>query len=306
MPKPAGTFRIVCLGGSTTYDVKIEDYTKAYPAQLQSELGKLGFSAEVVNAGFPAWTSREQVLNYVTRVSYMEPDMIVYFEPINDLLLRATWPPERLRSDYTSPWVLVPEYAKPAWYMSLTLFRVPLILAGYELPAQTAIPKWSDIARNQGTDNVKWAFGGDDLRHPKEQVRTIPSGKTLKDVFAVMPTDYFANNVSSIISCAKQRHTMVLLVSGMLDWETLKVSGGDRAEGGEGGEGLRYGVAQMNEVLAKLAKEQSVFYHDLAGEWPDNSSYWADPLHNNEAGAHVKAELIAKHIVNMNLASAAR
>src|SRR5579862_5021424 len=86
VPKASHTFRIVCLGGSTTYDVAVEDWHNAYPAQLEKVLREKGYDVEVVNAGGPSWTSREQLLNYTTRVSWIEPDLIVLYEGINDLV----------------------------------------------------------------------------------------------------------------------------------------------------------------------------------------------------------------------------
>ena len=292
VPKPEGTFRIACLGGSTTYDVRIKEYLNAYPAQLQSALRVRGVPADVVNAGCPAWTSREQILNYVMRVSYVEPDMIVYFEPINDLIHRAAWPPEKCRSDYTDPSVLVPEFAVPPWYMSLTMIRIPLVLSGLELPMHLNTSEWCDTFRHQGLGNIIGI-----PKRPGMRPSGIPAGMTVKDVFAAIPTDYYATNISSIIAFAKQRHTMVLLVSGMLNWKTI------RDEWPDHGDGARYGVAQMNETLAKVAREQNVSYYDLAGEWPDDTSCWDEEIHNNEAGARLKAELIAKYIVKMNLTS---
>ncbi len=294
LKKPKGVFRIACLGGSTTYDVKIEDGTKAYPAQLESELCARGLQVEVVNAGMPGWTSREQILNYVTRVSYLDPDMIVYFEPINDLVCRANWPPESLRSDYTTPWITVPDFAKPRWYQSLTLIRVPLILLGHLLPANYG---WDTPLKVQGMSNIAWLHRGREAVGPGVLPCTVPQGMTLKELFAAIPTDYFANNIATVACCAKQRNAKVLFVSGILDWKSISSIVADH------GEGLRYGVGQMNETMARVAREQNEFYYDLAGEWPEDAplSYWGDEFHNNEVGAHLKAEMISKYIVKTNL-----
>ncbi len=298
MPKPPGTFRIACLGGSTTYDVKIDNNADTYPSQLQEGLRNRGIKADVVNAGCPAWTSREQILNLVMRVSYLEPDLIVYFEPFNDLVYRATWPPEKCRADYTNPSVRLPELFNSPWYMSLALVRIPLILTRLELPNHVDTSRWCDSYNHQGMRNILGMSktAEDDCRGLMPS--SIPAGMTLRDVFAATPTEFYANNVSSLVFFAKQRQAKVLLVSGVLDWKRIENSWVDQ------GEGLHYGVAQMNETLATVAREQKVFYYDLAGEWPDDSSYWAEEVHNNKAGAHLKAELIASFIAKMNLKSA--
>jgi hypothetical protein len=38
LPKPEGEFRIICVGGSTTYTSKVEDYKLSYPDLLQENL----------------------------------------------------------------------------------------------------------------------------------------------------------------------------------------------------------------------------------------------------------------------------
>jgi hypothetical protein len=297
IPKPKGVFRIAVLGGSTTYDSEIKDYSQTYPAQLQRLLREKGYhQAEVVNAGGPSWTSREQILNYATRVSYLDADLIIDNDGLNDLLYRATWPPEQLLSDYTNPHVLVPEFAKLPWYTSLNLFRIPLILSGRLFPPCQIDPFWSEAVKRQGTINILstvpvfWK-----ILSPTGSRPNIPAGKTLKDVFNATPTAYFANNVGTVVCCAQKKHCGVLLLSVVLDWEGLRRDASDH------GEGLRYGVTQMNGVLATVAKENGAAFFDMSGQWPDKTEYWAEFIHNNEAGALFKAGLIADFLVKSRM-----
>ena len=50
-PKPAGEFRVVCLGGSTTYSTGVKNYKMSYPNLLEKELHRRGFqNVNVINA----------------------------------------------------------------------------------------------------------------------------------------------------------------------------------------------------------------------------------------------------------------
>ena len=57
--KPEGTYRIVCIGSSTTFCMKEMDETKTYPQMLENTLNRIYQSPrfEVINAGTPGWTT---------------------------------------------------------------------------------------------------------------------------------------------------------------------------------------------------------------------------------------------------------
>src|SRR3989338_3463081 len=65
MPKPEGVFRIITLGGSTTYGSAVEDWREAYPAQMEKALKEnYGYkNAEVINGGAGGYTSAELFIN---------------------------------------------------------------------------------------------------------------------------------------------------------------------------------------------------------------------------------------------------
>lgn len=83
--KREGRVRIICVGGSSTFgNESPEDQT--YPAHLERVLNDAGrVPVEVINAGFPAYTSF-QLLNLV-RYELMDyqPDLLLFYEGFNDL-----------------------------------------------------------------------------------------------------------------------------------------------------------------------------------------------------------------------------
>ena len=85
VPKPQGTYRIVCLGGSTTYDDQVGD-ADTYPVQLEALLrqARPGRSIEVVNAGVPSYTSAESLASLAFVCVDLQPDAILIYDNIND------------------------------------------------------------------------------------------------------------------------------------------------------------------------------------------------------------------------------
>jgi lysophospholipase L1-like esterase len=82
VPKPPGRFRVVCEGGSTTFDLLAADDASTWPAALGRLLGP---GADVVNAGFPGWTSVQSLVALELRDVDLAPDVVVLFSGMNDL-----------------------------------------------------------------------------------------------------------------------------------------------------------------------------------------------------------------------------
>lgn len=85
-PKPAGVYRIVCLGGSTTY-TSFTDDDQTYPVLLEQELEQRlpGRDFEVINAGVESYTSAESLANLAFRCLDFEPDAVLVYHGANDV-----------------------------------------------------------------------------------------------------------------------------------------------------------------------------------------------------------------------------
>src|SRR5688500_5241789 len=114
--KPSNVFRIVALGGSSTYDIRIEDNEKTFTAQLQKLLTEeYGYqNVEVINAGVPGYNSWEILINLEFRVLDLNPDLVIIYEGTNDVHARLV-EPSAYRGDNSrrrQPWHLPPV---PPW-----------------------------------------------------------------------------------------------------------------------------------------------------------------------------------------------
>ncbi len=102
VPKPAGTFRIVCVGASTTQEGDNNETT--YPALLEKHLREAfpEHMIEVVDAGIPGIATPLHLLRLSDYLA-LEPDLVIMHMGVNDTLLKYdAWLvnalPARLRS----------------------------------------------------------------------------------------------------------------------------------------------------------------------------------------------------------------
>lgn len=107
--KPAGTYRIVCLGGSSTYGIGPSSTWTNWPVKLGEELAaKSSKPIEVVNLGCQGYSTFESQINLAIRGVDLEPDLVVVYHTINDVRCalypgvtrdnthwRANWPVDR-------------------------------------------------------------------------------------------------------------------------------------------------------------------------------------------------------------------
>src|SRR5687768_393049 len=94
LEKPSGVYRIVALGGSSTYDVRIEDNAATFTAQLEKLLKEnYGYqNVQVINAGVPGHNSWEILVNLEFRVLDLDPDLVIIYEGTNDVHARLVEP----------------------------------------------------------------------------------------------------------------------------------------------------------------------------------------------------------------------
>ena len=83
--KPPGTMRILCAGGSTTFDILSANDSQTWPWKMEETLRDRGLEVEVFNAGFPGWTSLENLVSLAIRDLDLDPDIVVLYQGINDL-----------------------------------------------------------------------------------------------------------------------------------------------------------------------------------------------------------------------------
>src|SRR5688572_23777373 len=108
--KPPGTFRILCLGGSSTYGIGPSTDETNWPLRLQEHLnaGSPPRKVEVINGGCQGYSTFEMSIQLELRGLDFSPDLVCVYETINDVRCalypnvqrdnthwRANWPVAR-------------------------------------------------------------------------------------------------------------------------------------------------------------------------------------------------------------------
>ena len=99
--KPKGVFRIVCLGGSSTEGAGDGGYPKMLEEMLRSKYPDR--KIEVINGGRYFYSSQNSFIEYLFYLKDFNPDLIIFFEAVNDLVRSFTMPiyaSSPFRADY--------------------------------------------------------------------------------------------------------------------------------------------------------------------------------------------------------------
>jgi len=77
------SYKIVCIGGSTTYCTGVERYRHTWPALLRKRLNK--HNTLVFNFGVAHWATIQSIIRCVTWLPVVRPDLLIFYQAKNDL-----------------------------------------------------------------------------------------------------------------------------------------------------------------------------------------------------------------------------
>ncbi len=286
--KPAGQYRIACIGGSTTYTDFVEDWHKSYPAQLEQILHENGLpQVRVINAGVAGWSSFESVVNYCLRLSEVEPDLLLIYDNFNDMVGRMVWPPSAYRADNSGHFAPMPTFPDAPLYLRSDFLRTLLIAAGR---ADSAMMLSQTHGRRAST-SLYWRYMAQaaDGRYPAGFFAEHP----LEEIFAVNPPVYFERNLERLIRLAKSEGRDAALLTFKISHETNMAYNHPA---------IYAALDEQNEVIKSVAAREGVPVYDFAPLFSDDPKYFSDAIHVNEAGARLQAEIVAKLLLDGGLA----
>jgi lysophospholipase L1-like esterase len=281
MPKPPGTFRVLCEGGSTTFDLLAASNAGAWPERLAA---KLGAGSDVVNAGFPGWTSLESLVSLEIRDADLAPDLVVVYSGINDLQPAGHVP-------------FTPDYSKG--HADL----LPRVLGATPIPIRLVsrsllIEKLRDRIHAREKQPVEgftpaWDWKGGPRRGdiPPEAV------------------DVYERNLRSTIGVAHANGARTLLVAMAVRLRKGKEDA-DREylaswTPGLTAEGYAAGLARYNVVARKLGEEGVALFFDPFASSSFADVDYGDPTHFSSSGSEKFASSMATEIARIRSANPA-
>jgi len=269
MPKPKGRVRIVCEGGSTTFDLLSPDDEHTWPQRLAALLS--GGSFDVVNAGFPGWTSVESLISLELRDVDVAPDLVVVFSGANDLQPAGHVPFAR---DYAvGHGEILPRI--------LGVAPIPLRLASRSLLAEKLLDVLQPgTARTEGYAPA-WEW----------------KGGTRKDDIPNEAVEVFARNLRSTIGVARAHGARTLLVAQAVRLRKGKEQGDDAwLESWTPGltpTGYKQGLLRYNAAAKDVAAAAGAEFFDPFAETAFLDEDFSDALHFSPSGSERFARLLA-------------
>lgn len=275
LAKPSGVYRIVALGGSSTYDVRIEDNAATFTAQLENLLKEdYGYqNVQVINAGVPGYNSWEILVNLEFRVLDLDPDLVIIYEGTNDVHARLV-EPSAYRGDDLG--------RRQAWH-------VPSVALWEHIALLRILSRSMNVTRQVSVDDfvssptyLSWPF---EYRLREDNLNPV-------EILKENPPIYFRRNLENMIAVAKE-HGVEIMFSTWAYSPYLN----DYASKSY----YQQGFKENNDVVIEVATNLQIPLFDFAGVMPQDAKYWADGRHFNEAGALVKAKLFAEFIHTQGL-----
>lgn len=271
--KKPGTWRVMCLGASTTGnsiwevgDPKEHSYPLYLREALQQKLGS--GRCEVLNCGMGGWTSAEIFVNFALHLIDLRPDAVVLYHGLNDLEASLTAP---FAADYS--------HSRKNFGESYARIRLMSRLPN--------IPGWKSFAylkgRLLGFGNVRYDLLG-----------SIRAGKAdLDNPFMGLETE--RRNIEHLIHLCRAHGIDVVLSTFAFhlheqvrqDRRTLKYQEGVRME---------------NDMLRGLAGAHGLPLVDIAALIPDDDAYFVDTVHFAPDGMRFLADRFAARLGEILLA----
>ncbi|MDH3973244.1 MAG: SGNH/GDSL hydrolase family protein [Deltaproteobacteria bacterium] len=278
--KPPGEYRIVTLGGSTTYTTSVADNEKTYPSQLEKTLKKTyGYdNVRVINAGVGGYNSWESLINLQFRVLDLDPDLVIVYHGGNDITQRMVLP-EAYRGDNSGSrrqWSL-----PPVSFLDYSCF-LRIIRRKMGLSYQTDL---NLVTRANSNFIYRTYFISPQIE------------SSLAGLLKINPPIYFKRNLQNMVVIAKEHGAKIMLATfahthAYTTYTKHYFSSGTYRQ---------IGYAESNKVVKDIAINYSIPLFDFANAMPKYVRYWSDAVHLNESGALLKAELFAQFINEQGL-----
>ena len=275
------TFRIVCLGGSTTWGHHLEP-DQTWPRILEESLIALGYDVEVINAGRPWYTTVHSITNYTTHMRYYDPDLVILMHGVNDLTRGFPGPGEPPAEwDYGS-------------------YQGPMrnVLSGYRANnRKTSLADWHPIKLARSSAIYRLAL------NCAVQRRSEPDVNLGRENFLTL--DPFLAHLEYLAQLCLDDHCAVVLATqahiyDRVDLNTLPTFDSTmretymrtRSDAPVSAASLRSALKIIRESVLDVARFENIPVADAQQAIGGNAKYFIDDFHLNPEGNSVTARVV--------------
>jgi lysophospholipase L1-like esterase len=290
--KPDNTFRIICIGESTTFGIGSSSDEFTYPVLLERYLSgrkeNSDLKIEVINAGIPSYVSFQCYALLGLELTSLDPDLIIIYTGWNELgaSLSSSW-----NSDYRYGFKYGKFHEQDKNFFQFVGFT--------EYLKNSYFIKWWKKQAERIREGLH-------LAKPKDYFPKIDASAEIENTAIRV----WENNIRNMIGLAKGRGIRVLLFT----WPQLPNISLESYDLGELKAKVPKGLIVLDDNIKKewngryrnyqkklfdIAKEEGVYLSDiaLAFEKIDNSSLFYDDVHLSDAGNRELAERLGSFII---------
>lgn len=286
VPKPDNIYRILTLGGSTTYGTSVLNYQDAYPYQLQQYLREQGYeNVEVVNGGSGSYASYESLINLQFRGLPLQPDLVLIYHAFNDAHARLVYPAAAYQGDNSGAIIPALQNTRmPAIWEYSTALRILGIELDWTIPHNAL--EWR-LVTYPVTSHVQ------EFVKQKRQ-GTYPYGvfeqASAMAMFEMNPPTHFRRNMTNMAVIAQAHGAQVMFM-------TFAYSTDFPDEPQVNSEEYIFALNQHNDVTREVAAATDALLYDFAEAMPDDPTYYTDGRHFNEGGNALRGQLIGDALI---------
>ncbi|MBI2423885.1 MAG: SGNH/GDSL hydrolase family protein [Candidatus Hydrogenedentes bacterium] len=262
------TFRLLCIGGSTTYGVAVTANETTYPAQLEALLARVPLRppfkhVRALNLGVGGYTTQEMKETLRDWIGKLKPHAVLIHCGVNDVAPRLF---SEISCDYS-------HFRKPLKLPRITAWQRPLL--------------WSRAA-TYSAYRLGWI---QPLTLQTLTQKQLPRPAAAAAALGKNGPECFRQNVIDMVKMAQDAQAKVLLIT---EAYLLHPDFEPKDPDAKALEALyQKGLDQHSEALRELTAELNCGLADLARDFPLARWLFVDPIHLNKNGNTVKARLIA-------------
>lgn len=290
-PKPVDEVRIFLVGGSTTEGFYLDD-GQALHSTLAASLQACypDRRIRVYNAGKSGDRSDDHVAMVVHRIIHAEPDVVVVFAGINDLLAGI------MGYDFRHP---APSVAPPRFGLT---HQVRFLVTEFQLPRRLYY-----LAKRLRPRDEEDALQEIPLTSQYASVVALRQAAPELDSMPPVDTASYERSLRTLAGAVQANRASIAFMTQQTTW-----AGGDsvaaawhwmRLRDGRAwrADSLDVALEALNRAMRRVAKDVGAPLIDLVALLPKSSRYFYDDVHFNVEGARVAGQAIGAALVGAGL-----